>query len=178
LKVADQIGSHRRRLFWAIMATILVTILLSLWLRLDAGYTHGAINLGGYYGTSAARYPFLFMKKVVASPVGPNMEGWIHVGVGAAIMFVLELLHYRLFWWPLHPLGFPISSHFGGMWFSVLAALIIKSVVLKYGGPIVYRRLIPFFLGLILGEIVAAGFWLIIDYSTGMQGNILGSFMN
>ena len=64
----------------------------------------------------------------------------------------------------------------GGMWFSVFVALMVKSVALKYGGPTVYRRFIPFFLGLILGEIVTAGFWLIIDYFTGTQGNILGSF--
>ena len=30
---------------------------------------------------------------------------------------------------------------------------------------------------MILGEIVPAGFWLIIDYFTGMNGNALGSFM-
>jgi hypothetical protein len=177
LKVADQIGRHRRRLFWGIMATIVVTILLSLWLRLHAGYTYGAINLTQFYAANAANYPYRFMKKVVASPVGPNVDAWVQMGIGASIMLILELLHYKLFWWPLHPLGFPISSAFGGMWFSVFVAFIIKSVVLKYGGPTVYRRFIPFFLGLILGETVPAGFWLIIDYFTGMQGNVLGSFM-
>ena len=177
LKLSDQIGHRKRRLFWAIMATIVVTILLSLWMRLKAGYAYGAINLNQFYAGNAAQYPYWFMEKVVLSPTGPNVDGWIHIGIGALIMLLLTLVHYKFLWWPFHQLGFPISSVFGGMWFSVLIALIVKSVVLKYGGPGLYRRTIPFFLGLILGEIVPAGFWLIIDYFTGMQGNIVGSFL-
>ena len=92
-------------------------------------------------------------------------------------MAALEFMHYRFLWWPFHPLGFPISAAFGGMWFSVLIAYLLKGAVLKYGGPNLYRRTVPFFLGMILGEIVPAGFWLIIDYFTGMNGNALGSFM-
>jgi hypothetical protein len=64
------------------------------------------------------------------------------------------------------------------MWFSVFAAFLLKSTVLKYGGPTLYRRTLPFFLGLILGEIVPAGVWLVIDSFTGMSGNVPGSFLN
>jgi len=32
-------------------------------------------------------------------------------------------------------------------------------------------------LGMILGEIVPAGIWLVVDYFTGMNGNVLGTFM-
>ena len=117
------------------------------------------------------------MDIVVSYPQGPHWDGWIQVGVGAAIMAALEFMHYRFLWWPFHPLGFPISAAFGSMWFSVLIAYLLKGTVLKYGGPNLYRTTVPFFLGMILGEIVPAGFWLIIDYFTGMNGNALGSFM-
>jgi hypothetical protein len=30
---------------------------------------------------------------------------------------------------------------------------------------------------MILGEIVPAGIWLVVDYFTGMNGNVLGTFM-
>jgi len=63
------------------------------------------------------------------------------------------------------------------MWFSVFVAFLLKSIVLKYGGPQLYRRAVPFFLGMILGEIVPAGIWLVIDAFTGMNGNILGTFL-
>ena len=178
LRLVGLVGRHHRRLIWAILATIVLTILVSLWMRLAAGYAHGAINLNQFYAANAAQYPYRFVDKVVTSPVGPHWDGWIQVGVGGLIMLGLEVLHIRFLWWPLHPLGFPISAAFGSMWFSVFVALILKSAVLKYGGPALYRRVVPFFLGLILGEIVPAGIWLVVDFFTGMQGNVLGTFMN
>ena len=178
LRLADRVGPRARRLFWAIMATIVVTIALSLWLRLSAGYTYGTINLNHFYAFHSARYPYQFMEKVVTSPVGPNLWGWVQMGAGALIMLALEVVHLRFLWWPFHPLGFPISAAFGSMWFSVFFALVIKTAVLAYGGANLYRRLMPVFLGLILGEVVSAGAWLIVDYFTGTQGNTLGTFMS
>lgn len=92
-------------------------------------------------------------------------------------MGALMWLQYRLVWWPFHPLGFPISCVFGKMWFSVFVAWVLKGSVLKYGGLKLFERLKPFFLGLILGEAVLAGFWVIIDYCTGMQSNYLGGIV-
>ena len=177
LKLADEFVRGKRRLFWAIMGTVVLSIGIALWIRLEVAYQHGAINLNAFYANNAAQYPYQFMDIVVSYPQGPHWDGWIQVGVGAAIMAALEFMHYRFLWWPFHPLGFPISAAFGGMWFSVLIAYLLKGAVLKYGGPNLYRTTVPFFLGMILGEIVPAGFWLIIDYFTGMNGNALGSFM-
>jgi len=178
LKLAEQVVRHRRRLFWAIMATTALTIAVALWIRLETGYRHGAINLNWFYADNCAQYPYRFMDIVASSPGGPHWDGLLQAGIGAAIMAGLEFLHYKFPWWPFHPLGFPISSAFGPMWFSVFVAFLLKSTVLKYGGPTLYRRTLPFFLGLILGEIVPAGLWLIVDFYTGMSGNILGSFLN
>lgn len=60
------------------------------------------------------------------------------------------------------------------VWFSIFLAWLVKTIVLKYGGSAAYRRTRPFFLGLILGQVVVAGMWLVIDYFTGMTGNVLG----
>ena len=46
-------------------------------------------------------------------------------------------------------------------------------MILRYGGVRLYRNLRPFFLGLILGEIVAAGVFVLIDYATGHTGSFL-----
>lgn len=178
LKLADQFVRRKRPLFWAVMGTIVVTVAVSLWVRLDAGYRHGAINLNQFYATNCAQYPYQFMELIVGESQGPHWDGLVQVAVGAAIMAGLEVIHYQFLWWPFHPLGYPISAAFGGMWFSVFLAFLLKNVVLKYGGPTLYRRTIPFFLGLILGEIVPAGIWLVIDLFTGMNGNVLGTFLS
>jgi len=74
-------------------------------------------------------------------------------------------------WWPFHYLGFPISAVFGTMFFSVFLAWMIKTIVIKYGGPGLYLRTRPFFLGLILGQFVTAGIWYVIDFYMGSSDN-------
>ena len=117
------------------------------------------------------------MEKAIAFPVGPNVQGWIHIGLGALAMLALEMMYTKLIWWPFHPLGLPISAAFGSMWFNIFLAWIIQAAVSKYGGAALYRKLKPFFLGLILGHLVTAGIWQIIDYFTKTQGNSLGQFL-
>ena len=60
-----------------------------------------------------------------------------------------------------------------------MVAWATKSVALQYGGPSLYLATRPFFPGLIPGQILRSGFWLVIDYFTAMQGNqpIGGSFV-
>ena len=57
------------------------------------------------------------------------------------------------------------------MFFSVFLAWLFKTVVLRYGGPGLYLRTRPFFLGLILGQFVTAGVWYVVDHFTGTSGN-------
>jgi hypothetical protein len=121
------------------------------------------------------------MARILSNPTPASTSGWLFTGIGALIMGGLTFIRARFVWWPLHPLGFAISTFFimNYVWFSVLVAWVIKSVVLKYGGPGLYRTTRPFFLGLIMGQIFVSGMWLIIDYFTGMIGNnpIGGSFV-
>jgi len=57
--------------------------------------------------------------------------------------------------------------------FSVFLAWLAKTFILKYGGPSLFQRARPFFMGLILGQFVVAGLWLIIDYLGGMTDNVI-----
>ena len=78
-------------------------------------------------------------------------------------------------WWPLHPLGFAIGStiRINDLWFSIFLAWLLKGLILRYGGPRLYKNSVPFFLGLILGQYTCAGVWFIIDYFTKMTGNAI-----
>jgi hypothetical protein len=98
--------------------------------------------------------------------------------LGAAVMGILTYVRYRLAWWPLHPLGFATGTFaiMNWVWFSLFLAWLAKSAILNYGGASAYKSAMPFFLGLILGQIVVAGTWLVIDFFTGMTSNSLGYF--
>ena len=88
-------------------------------------------------------------------------------------MGLVMLARRHWFWWPLHPLGYPVSSVFIWMMFNAFVAWAIKGIVLKYGGPGLYRSIRPFFLGMILGQFALYGLWWVIDSFTGMVGNSL-----
>ena len=97
------------------------------------------------------------------------------MGLGAGVMAALMWARHHFLWWPLNPLGFTIAANWktGHIFCSALLAWFLKLVILRYGGVRLYRNLRPFFLGLILGEIVGAGVFLVIDYATGTTGSFL-----
>lgn len=75
---------------------------------------------------------------------------------------------------PIHPVGLALGlTHpIYHVWFSVMLAWLFKSLTLRYGGPRLYRRLVPCFLGMTLGAFTSAGVWLVIDWVTGVTGNV------
>ena len=177
---AETIGKRRRLLFWAMMLAIAVTCTSSFWVLTRESYLHGGINFVGQGGWSfggGARYPFEFISRAISTPTEVHGTGWLFSGFGAGIMALLMAARRHFIWWPLHPLGFPISViayPVLTVWVNVFLAWLIKFIVLKYGGPRLFARSRPLFLGLITGQFVVAGVWLIIDYFTGMVGNQLG----
>ena len=177
LKLITEVApANRRRLFGGIVAVIILTVAGSIGLNVYLGYKYGGINLDPL--SEIPIYPYgYFMEKNILSPEGPNVSGWIHKGIGAAIMTGLMLAQHRWVWWPFHPLGFPVSCVFRTMFFSVFFGWVLKTVTLRYGGLSLFIRMKPFFLGLILGEAVVGGTWVVIDYFTGMQNNHLGGIV-
>jgi hypothetical protein len=181
LRLAQEIGHGRQRLKWAIAAAVLLALGGSLWSVLVLSYKHGGINLHGFWFIGVPRLAGDYMAQALINPTSTSWSGWLFTGMGGLVQTLLVVARARLAWWPLHPLGFAISTFaiMTYVWFSVMLAWAIKTIVLKYGGPSLYRVTRPFFLGLILGQISVSGLWLLIDYFTGMEGNqpIGGSFV-
>ena len=92
----------------------------------------------------------------------PFTTDWLklgHFGIGFLLYSLLSFCHYRFFWWPLHPLGLALSS----TWMlqrtvlSVFIAWVAKRLILRFGGAGLYRRLRPFFIGLVVGFFLGVG---------------------
>ena len=178
LKLINVVVGNRRPLFWAMMLSIVVSLAGSMWMVLNMAYQEGGINLYAWFFGGAPREPFDYITSRVAGALTPNIGGWIATGIGASVMGLLIFIRYRFIWWPIHPIGYVISPVFliNQVWLSVFLAWFFKVVILKYGGAAVFRKTRPFFLGLILGQMVVAATWLTIDYFTGMRGNSFGQF--
>ncbi len=85
------------------------------------------------------------------------------MGTGLGFTLFLIAMKLRFFWWPFHPIGYVIGTgRWGDMsfyWLPVLVSWAIKAVVLRHGGLQAYRKAIPFFAGLILGDYVGGSIW-------------------
>jgi len=173
MKLLSEVRGKKRRAFWALLAAILAAIVGSSWLLIRNGYVYGGINFGYPFLTSTAREPWKYAATLIANSPGPNVTGWITTMMGAAVMGVLIFLRNRFLWWPLAPIAFPLAGIWlmERLWFSIFVSWLVKTVLLKYGGHRAYKYFRPLFLGLILGQFVAAGAWLVIDSFAGAVGN-------
>ncbi|HCV21973.1 MAG TPA: hypothetical protein DGN59_00830 [Candidatus Latescibacteria bacterium] len=155
LKRIEGMDRHSRRIvFWAIVLAVFLGMAGSVWAILEMTYRGGGVN--------ASRWFFLHYPKIIYStavttlePAGVYWEGMGFVGIGAAAMAILTWMKSRFLWWPLHPIGFPITATrvTDQIWFSVMIAWLIKVLVLKYGGTPLFRCSRLFFLGMILGAV-------------------------
>jgi len=76
------------------------------------------------------------------------------MGVGFGATALLMALRLRFPFWPLHPVAFPLALDYQIE--TMLPALAIawgtKVLLLRYGGLRAYRRSLPLFLGLLVGN--------------------------
>ena len=169
LKLTDRAARRSRWFLPGIGAATALSFVGGVWVMLSFGYKLGGINLFGWQEKGS----FDQISQLLQNPIGTDWEAMGFTGAGGAAMFVLLLARQHLLWWPLHPLGFLLATvdMMKWSWFSALVAWVIKAVILKYGGPRLFSRLRPFFLGLILGTFTVSGVWLVVDLFTGMIHN-------
>ena len=172
LKLTGEIAYRKRWLLLAIAIAIGVSSVSTFWMSMLLTYREGGINVDRSV-SYLPDYTWAYVGHRVDENAGPNWLGWLIRLLGGGVMAGFLILQRRFLWWPLHPLGFVVSMDrvMDSAWFPVFLAWLIKSILLKYGGLKAYQSLIPVFYGLILGQFVAGGFWLIVDYFTGMMGN-------
>jgi uncharacterized protein DUF6785/uncharacterized protein DUF6784 len=176
LRLVESSGTGRRHMFfWAMIVAIVVVLVVATVLMLLLAYEHGGINLRYWFFISAPNKVYSNAASLIGAPTGPNWDGWGWAGGGAVVTGLLVAANRLMVNWPLHPVGFVLShiNYAASMWFSVFLAWLTKVVVVRWFGPRGFAIVRPFFIGLILGQFAAGGFWLIVDFFTGFTGNKL-----
>jgi energy-converting hydrogenase Eha subunit A len=158
-KLAEQTGMENRKLSFAILSASAVGILALFWAILSVGY-----RVDGAPGSWASWGAFRRLQGWAYDPTGRDYSAMSFTLIGFFLTLMLSALRMRFIWWKLHPVGYPLSTSWtmNMIWFSVILSWGIKAIILKYGGIKVYRKALPFFLGLILGEFIVGGLWNII----------------
>lgn len=175
LKLGDAAGIvNTRWLAAAIGLAILTSMAASIYTVMFLAYEYGGINLNWHFFGELQQSRFGYYGANITSTSDP-FGRWFFFGVGVVIMWALMVVRQRFIWWPVHFIGFTVgaSAPLAAGWFSIFLAWMLKGLILKYGGIQVYRSMLPFFLGLILGEFTSAGLWVIIDALTGITGHVI-----
>ncbi len=177
-KLVETVKANKKLITAAILIAILISLGGSIYAIMHLSYTHGGINLNGWYFVNCPKVPFNYMVHKIVRPEGIQWKRMMFTGIGGVVMAGLMFMRNNVLWWPIHPLGFAVGNTLpvSTIWFSIFLAWLIKVVILKYGGIKIYKKTRYFFLGLVLGQFIIAGIWLVIDLITGMQGNVLYSF--
>jgi len=159
-RLAVLTGINNRRLLLAMMLAVALGSLSAFWAYLHIYYQSGVQGVHVWFPW----LPFNRLQSGLTNPRGPNYAALIATGVGFITTLFLMVMRMRMFWWPWHPAGYAISSDFSMnvLWFSIFTSWLIKWIILKGGGLGTYRRAMPFFLGLILGEFIIGSIWTLI----------------
>ena len=164
-RLADLIRRNRRRLVPALALVVVVGLAADFALTIFLGYRTGAFNFNAWPFSSAGRFAYDLTVTQMRSPFDTSWERLAVFCVGAAAMSLLTFLHYRLPWWPFHPIAFPIAFSWNTQltFFSIFVVWAIKAILLKVGGVNLYRKWQPAFLGLLAGYVLGITLSFVVD---------------
>jgi hypothetical protein len=160
----------------ALIATvILITFVMGVYMRVRMGYENGAMSLNEWF--ARARIPAETSAALIngVDTKALSSSNWVWMGIGGGLTFLMMVARSRFMWFPLHPLGYLMSLSYPmyALWFSIFLGWLAKVVITKFGGSDTYRKTVPMFLGLALGDVVMMITWLIVDGIMGHTGRQL-----
>jgi hypothetical protein len=171
-KIADASSISSRRLTAAISAGFLFSLVLGVFVMLSGLYRYG------YYGLAYGRtytWPAEQTRgdgerivQLLTQPMPANIPMLIGLLTGAAVAVTLGALRLRLWWWPLHPLGYLVANGWGMHWWYMpfFVGWLSKLLVVRYGGLRLYRRAVPLAVGVIVGDLLNRGLWAAVAVAT------------
>ncbi len=158
LKIGERAGMDNRKLIQALSLGIGIGAIATFWSYLQFAYKYGVLTqlrgTMGWFGWEN----FNPLQTWLQYPQGTNLPAVGFMSAGFVFVVFLYIMRTRFLWWPLHASGYVLSgAAWGGMiyfWFPVMVSWLIKLIILKHGGRGTYRKAIPFFLGLVLGDYI------------------------
>lgn len=165
-KLGERADMSFRRLGVAMMLAVVVGTIAAFWAVLSLTYEYGAAARVAppivpiIYGFE----PYSRLEAWLTNPLDARANTAGAVGFGFALTILLNALRMQFSWFPFHPVGYAVSGAWSMslLWICLFLAWLIKLIILRYGGLKLYRQLLPFFMGLILGECVVGGAWTLI----------------
>lgn len=174
VRIAGSAGMSRRGMGVILHVGCAVAMIASFAVCLKVFYTYGLNQVGDYEMNLWHQIQSIHYAVRDADQL-PRTGTITWCGVGALITGLLIVLRFVFLRFPIHPVGYVMLLTYGGKWMlgSVFIAWLVKAMVLRYGGITLFRKLVPFFIGLVLGEISVVGLWYIMIHFMEVAPNAL-----
>jgi len=156
-RIGEVTGAGTRPMAWAGIVGLLLGLIFGMYFHFIAYYNYGANNLHmrldyQIHGLAVGRIAY-------AGQADPQRRAWIaaHL-IGMASTAGVAFARRAFFRFPLHPLGLAMGICLGDpLWGPCFLAWSSKTIALNTGGMKLYRRLVPLFLGLVVGHYFIGG---------------------
>ena len=166
MKMAQVTKASQRVFMKGMMLAALVGTITAFWAFLHLGYQFGLaakFNQGHWFANEAFGTLDSWWKRPSMMDA-PNWGANIAMIGGFLFCVALGYMRLQVFNFPFHPIGFAISGSWSMnlVWLPILIAWLLKVTTLKFGGLRLYKTAVPFFFGLILGEMIIGCIWSLI----------------
>ncbi|HOX39952.1 MAG TPA: hypothetical protein PL033_18365 [Candidatus Brocadiia bacterium] len=154
---------QHRRYTAAIIVAMLVSIFFGAVVHLGIDYYWGPKRHEHWALFNSFNYILGSVQGHERTPL-PVARNVMHFTGGAALVAFLSFMRGRLAWWPFHPIGFIMAHTWPAsiMWPSICLGWFIKLSVMRYGGSKTYYKIKPALYGVLLGECMIGGVWMIV----------------
>jgi hypothetical protein len=172
MKIGRETRMEPRRLLAAMLIACVVGVFAAFWALLAVFCKNGQATANIHaYTTGIGSEAFNRLSDWTKNPRPTDAVALSWMGLGFGFTVFLMAMKSRFIWWPFHPAGYALANSYAleYWWMTLLIGWLIKTIIVRYGGIKGYRRALPFFLGLILGDYVAASMWSIVGWALGMS---------
>jgi len=168
---------NRKLIFGGIIFTLAAAVAVSFVAMLALCYKYGIRELGLDWATRTTVAVYDNIYTLVETPLKPGRWVLIFAAAGAVVMLILAVCYHRIYWWPLHPIGYltAYSSAMWILWFSFFVGWLANALCMRYGGVALYKRIHYFFIGLIIGDFLMGGIWAIVGLFSFASYQVLPS---
>ncbi|MBC8394336.1 MAG: hypothetical protein H8E17_17425, partial [Deltaproteobacteria bacterium] len=150
-------------------------VVVSLLAMMALCYKFGIRELQLDWATRTTVTVYENIETLIQSHAEPGEWVMIFSTIGAFVMLVLVICYHRVYWWPIHPIGYltAYSSAMRILWFAFFAGWLCNAVCMRYGGVVLFKKLRYFFIGLIIGDFLMGGGWAIVGLFTDSSYQVL-----
>lgn len=164
-------------LFASLLLTLACSLVASTIAMMTMCYRFGVRELQFEWSTRTSLTVYENIFRLVTTPTETGSWVFIFAILGAITMLILVTCYQRLYWWPIHPLGYltAYSSAMRILWVSFFIGWACNALCLRYGGIRLFKQLQFFFIGLIIGDFMMGGLWAIVGLFSDISYQVLPS---